>query len=168
MNLAMSIDGFIADEDGAYDWITGQGDDRLDTVWEYPFSEFLSGIDVVVMGNRCYEQGFAEDYADKTVYVASNIKRENEENIRFISGNIVDTVIKERDAGKNIYLFGGGIVIDPFIKADAVDEYIIGIVPVLLGKGRPLFLGNNPTITLHLDHYSFRDGIAIVYYSKRP
>ena len=69
--------------------------------------------------------------------------------------------------GKNIFLFGGGKVIDPFIKANIIDEYIIGIIPTILGKGRNLFLGNNPKIDLHLDQYISDEGIVILRYSKR-
>lgn len=58
-------------------------------------------------------------------------------------------------------------MIDPFIKDDIIDEYIIGIIPTILGKGRRLFLGNNPKIDLKLQEYSVEDGIVIMRYSKR-
>lgn len=167
LTLAMSIDGFIADENGGYDWIVGQGDKRLDTDKEDHFAAFLQGIDVVVMGNRCYQEGFAKDFADKKVFVAANERQEDRENLSFISRDIVKKICEERDKGKNIYLFGGGVLIDPFIKADVIDEYIIGIVPVLLGKGRPLFLGNNPMLPLHMERYSLQDGVFNIHYTKR-
>lgn len=31
LNLAVSLDGFIADADGGYDWIVPSGDSRLNT-----------------------------------------------------------------------------------------------------------------------------------------
>lgn len=171
LNLAVSLDGFIADEEGGYDWIAGQGDAALDTENQIAFADFLKGIDVVVMGKKSYQQGqdsYVKDYVGKRVYVATHETRRDEGNISFISGDIVETVLKERDAGRNVYLFGGGILIDPFEKADLIDEYIIGIVPVLLGKGRPLFLGNNPRIPLRLEDYSLQDGIFTLRYGKRP
>lgn len=167
LTLAMSIDGFIADETGGYSWIAGQGDDRLDTDKEDRFVSFLQNIDAVVMGRRCYQEGFARDFTDKEVFVASHAKQEDHGNIRFISGDIVERICRERDSGKNIYLFGGGILIDPFIKADVIEEYHIGIVPVILGKGRPLFLENNPTISLHLENYSLKDGTMEIRYTRR-
>ncbi|MBM6838225.1 dihydrofolate reductase, partial [Clostridium saudiense] len=42
-----------------------------------------------------------------------------------------------------------------------------GIIPTILGKGRPLFLGNNPKIDLKLDKYAVDNGIVICRYSKR-
>lgn len=170
LHLAISVDGYICDEDGGYDWITGHGDSGLDTEQDYPFSDFLGGIDVVVMGNTCYRQGFLDDakeYEGKTIYVAASSEREDTGHIRFIGGDIVPVLRKEREAGRRIFLFGGGLTIDPFIKADVIDEYVIGIIPIVLGRGRPLFLGNNPTIPLRLDRYSIRDGIPVLHYSKR-
>lgn len=167
LSLAISLDGYIANEDGSYEWIAGQGDCSTDTENEFPFDAFLSGIDVVVMGGRSYRQGFAKDHSSKKVYVATNNVQEDIENIHFISGGIVSPALAEREAGKNVYLFGGGITVAPFIQANAIDEYFIGIIPVILGKGIPLFLGENPTIPLTLTGYSVRDGITELHYVKR-
>lgn len=60
-----------------------------------------------------------------------------------------------------------GGLIDHFVKANVIDEYIVGIIPTIFGKGRPLFLGNNLTIQLYLDKYTVSDGIAVFHYSKR-
>ena len=46
--------------------------------------------------------------------------------------------LKDRP-GKHIWLFGGGELASDFIRADAVDRYIVGILPVIRGKGRRLF-----------------------------
>ena len=43
----------------------------------------------------------------------------------------------------------------------------MGIIPIILGKGRPLFLENNPTIKLHLDEVFVENGITILKYTKR-
>ena len=170
LNLAISLDGFIADKYGGFEWISGQGDSRLDTDNEHNFDLFKESIDVVVMGSKSYHQGeqsYVNDYKDKKVYVATHDTRENKENITFISGDIVGHVRQERDAGKMIYLFGGGIAIAPFIKADIIDEYMIAVIPVILGNGRPLFMENNPTIALLLKDYSVRDGICQLHYVRR-
>ncbi|CEP79888.1 dihydrofolate reductase family protein [Paraclostridium sordellii] len=168
LNLAMSIDGYIASEDGGFDWIVGDGDDKLDTKNKWDFNEFLKNIDVVVMGKKCYDQNFHKDFKDKKVYVDTSCSLENHDNIHFINNDIVKTIEAERkNEGKDIFLFGGGVLIDSFLKADVIDEYIIGIIPTVLGKGRPLFLGNNPKIDLHLDEYFTESGIVILRYSKR-
>lgn len=168
LNLAISIDGYIASEDGGFDWIVGDGDDKLDTEKKWDYNEFLNGVDVVVMGKNCYEQNFHNDFNDKKVYVATSQELQDHDNIHFINGDICKVIEEERKKdGKDIFLFGGGGLVDNFIKSDIIDEYIIGIIPIILGKGRPLFLGNNPKIDLHLDQYIMDKGVVILRYSKR-
>lgn len=167
LNLAMSLDGYIASEDGTYDWIVGDGDETLNTKNKYSFDKFLEDVDTVVMGKNCYNQNMHKDYESKKVYIATSEKIQDHDNLYFIGGDICKVIQEEKaKEGKDIYLFGGGVVIDSFIKADIIDEYIIGIIPTILGKGRPLFLENNPTIKLHLDEYIMDNGIAILRYTK--
>ncbi|MGL5616475.1 MAG: dihydrofolate reductase family protein [Sarcina sp.] len=167
LNLAISLDGYIADEDGGFEWIVGDGNDTLDTEekWDYP--EFLETIDVVVMGKNCYDQEFHKDFKDKPVYIATSKELTDYENYHFINGDIVNIINDLKKQGKNIFLFGGGYLIDPFIKAEVIDEYVIGIIPAILGKGRKLFLDNNPKIDLELNYYSVENGIVVMKYSKR-
>lgn len=168
LNLAISLDGFIADNDGGFEWIVGQGDKSCDTEKQLDFhKDFLSNIHIVVMGKKCYDQGFHKDYEDKKVYIATSQEIEYNNNLYFIKGDIVKVIKEEKDKGNNIFLFGGGGLVDNFIKADAVDEYIIGIIPTILGSGRPLFLGGNDEIKLHLNEYFVSDGVVIMKYSKR-
>ncbi|CUP98688.1 MULTISPECIES: dihydrofolate reductase family protein [Clostridium] len=167
LNLAISLDGYIADEEGGFDWIVGDGSDTLNTKNKIDFDKFLEGIDVVVMGRNCYNQNFHNEYKDKDVYIATSDDIEDYENYHFIKGDICKQISDLKEEGKNIFLFGGGKMIDPFIKDDIIDEYIIGIIPTILGKGRRLFLGNNPKIDLKLQQYSVEDGIVVMRYSKR-
>ena len=167
LNLAISLDGYIATEDGGYDWIVGDGDHALNTKNKFDFSEFLEGIDIVVMGKNCYDQNMHNDFQNKKIYVATSHTIQAENNIHFISGDICKVIQEEKEQeGKDIFLFGGGGLVDNFIKADIIDEYIIGIIPIILGKGRPLFLGNNPTIKLSLKEYVIDSGMTILKYLK--
>jgi dihydrofolate reductase len=168
MNLAMSIDGFIADENGGFDWITGDGSIKLDTDKKWDYKLFLEGIDTVVMGKACYDQNMQTDFIDKKVFVATRSPIKDYDNIHFIAGDICKIISGEKKKeGKDVFLFGGGILVDNFLKADIVDEFIIGIIPVILGKGRPLFLGNNPKVELELEEYIVDGGIVIVRYKRR-
>ncbi len=169
-NLAMSLDGYIADEDGAFEWIRGHEDRTLDTTNKYDFYEFLNSIDIVVMGRKCYDQDLhtlSKISKDKTIYVATSTSLENYENIIFVKDDIVNTIRDEKEKGKIIYLYGGGILIDCFLKEDLVDEYIVGIIPTILGKGRKIFYESNYIVDLNLDEYIIDDGIVILRYSKR-
>lgn len=168
LSLAMSIDGYIATDDGGFDWIVGDGDESLDTEKKWDYVEFFKEIDVVVMGKNCYDQGFLEDFKEKKVFVATSQQLKDHDNIHFISGDICDVIHKEmKKPGKDIFLFGGGILVDSFIKRDMIDEYIIGIIPTILGNGIPLFLGGNSKIDLHLTEYNMDKGVAILKYIKK-
>lgn len=167
-NLAMSIDGYIADEQGGFNWIKGHGDSAQNTDKKFEFPKFLEGIDTIVMGRKSYEDCGITGHEDKTIIVASSQAKEDYDNVRFVSEDICSYVqeLRQKD-GKDIWLFGGGGLIDHFIKEDIIDEYIVGIIPVILGKGRPLFLENNPHIELHLDEVTVDDGVPILRYTKR-
>jgi dihydrofolate reductase len=56
LRLAMSLDGYIADEHGGYDWIEPVPSPTLDTTHKLAFDDFIADVDVVVMGRRCYDQ----------------------------------------------------------------------------------------------------------------
>lgn len=167
LNLAISLDGYIADENGGYDWIIGDGNSTLNTENKWDYNKFLDEIDVVVMGRNCYDQNMHKDFQGKEVYIASSEKIDDYDNYHFISDNICERISKLKNEGKSIFLFGGGGLIDNFVKADNIDEYVIGIIPTILGKGRKLFFENNPKIDLTLEYYSVEDGVIVMKYSKR-
>lgn len=167
LNLAISLDGYISDENGGYEWIVGDGNSTLNTESKWDYDKFLDGIDVVVMGRNCYDQNMHKDFQGKEVYIASSEKIDDYENYHFINGNICESISKLKNEGKNIFLFGGGGLVDNFVKADIIDEYVIGIIPTILGKGRKLFFENNPKIDLTPEYYSVEDGVIVMKYSKR-
>ena len=171
-NLAMSIDGYISDKDGGFEWIVGENNNSLDTKEQFEFNKFLETCDTIVMGRKSYEdipRETFDEFSNKKIYLVTNKELNiNKDNVEIINGNIVEKILElKKEEGKDIWIFGGAILADSFIKADVIDEYIIGIIPCILGKGRKLFLENNPTINLHLKNYSFSDGIAVLTYTKR-
>ena len=67
--------------------------------------------------------------------------------------------LKDRP-GKHIWLFGGGELASDFIRADAVDRYIVGILPVIRGKGRRLYSRiGMPSETVQRSRWSSTGGI---------
>lgn len=172
LNLAMSLDGFICREDGAFNWIKGDGDKSHDTKNQFDLFSFLEQVDVVVMGRKAYEdipEESKEMYKSKKVYVASSIELEKTlEDVEFISGDIVSKIVSlKKEEGKNIWLYGGAGLTDSFIKEKVIDEYIIGIIPTILGKGRPLFFNDNPEIELHLLECTVQEGTTLLRYENR-
>lgn len=168
LNLAISLDGFIADEAGGYSWIQPAGDPALNTTTRWAHDEFIKNVGAVVMGKNSYDQQLHTEFRDVPVYVAASKPPANHDNIRFISGDIPQQVrgLCSRTEG-DVYLFGGGILIHPLLQAGLVDEYIIGVIPIILGSGIPLFLPNGPTIPLQLTHFYVEDGIVVLRYIPR-
>ncbi|WP_205097909.1 dihydrofolate reductase family protein [Marinitoga litoralis] len=93
-----------------------------------------------------------------------NLKKRN--NVKFINKDIIDKVIEYKKLGKNIWIYGGGKLATLFLKENIIDEYIFGIIPIILGKGIPLFVNNTPTINLKLMNYYIENDIVILKYEK--
>jgi len=171
LNLAISLDGYISDDKGGFDWIVGHGDKSQDIESEFTFESFLETVDTLVMGSKAYEDCIISglsDFGDRKIVVATSRCFESREHVEFVSGDVVKIIEDLKDQeGKDIYLFGGAKLTDAFIRANAVDQYVIGFIPTILGQGRRLFKGDYAKIDLHLDDISVTDGIAIMIYSKR-
>lgn len=167
LNLAVSLDGFIADENGGYDWIQSAGNKHINSNEKWSHEQFLSHVSVVVMGMNCYRQDMHLEYANKEVYVVTSKSLNDYDNIHFVSD--ICSVLKQlqKEIAGDIYLFGGGVSIDPILKAGMIDEYIIGIIPVILGDGIPLFHHGHKSIPLYLTHSYVEDGVVILRYVPR-
>ncbi|WP_141432086.1 dihydrofolate reductase family protein [Bacillus sp. 03113] len=137
--IAPSLDGFIARENGEVNWlynIEGEGDNG--------YSDFYHTVDTVLMGHKTYLELLNFDipfpYSDKACYVFSKTEESKNNDVTFINENI-EFFVQEllKNEGKNIWLVGGGELITSFLKTGLIDEIIVTIAPVILGKGIPLF-----------------------------
>ncbi len=171
MNLAISLDGFIADLDGGFGWIQGDGDSTHNTKKSFNYHEFLDTVGTIVMGSKSFDDcpdETLEEFRNRKVIVATSRSISCGENVELFAGDIVDKIlgiVKQSD--KDIWLFGGAKLVEPFIKETAVDEWIIGIIPVILGSGIRLFGEGNPTIELHMEDLYIDNGITIIKYTNR-
>jgi len=171
LNLAMSMDGYICDPEGGFNWIKGQGDKTLDSPQAYSFKDFIEGVDTIIMGANSYEDvvlSGLDAYDGFKVYVASHRPLDLKPYVTLIEGDLVDFVkdLKGQE-GKDIWLFGGGNLIDQFLQGQVVDEYHLATIPVLLGQGRPVFKQGQPYQELHLISHSVEDGIITNVYVNR-
>jgi dihydrofolate reductase len=138
-SVAMSLDGYIADQNGGYDWIVM--DKSID------FGAFMKKFDALVMGRGTYEvtkgsggPGFGKSMS---VYVVSTtLDPADHPDVTIISRDAEKRVadLKAQD-GKDIWLFGGGVLFRSLLEAGLVDRVEVGVIPVLLGQGIPLLPG---------------------------
>ncbi|NUN71377.1 MAG: dihydrofolate reductase [Bacteroidetes bacterium] len=140
--IAMSLDGYIADADGSIGWLS-----QVERAGEdYGYHDFIATVDTVIMGRKTYEIvlgfGIPFPHADKRCFILTRTPRAPEGSITFTAGP-VDTLIAQlrSEAGGTIFVDGGAEVIQSLQQCGGVDEYIISIIPVLLGGGTRLFTG---------------------------
>ncbi|HEX6279198.1 MAG TPA: dihydrofolate reductase family protein [Pyrinomonadaceae bacterium] len=150
LSAAISFDGFIEGPNGEIDWIIF-GDDEggsdlmeligeIDTVLYGRVSYEMWGNPVITEESSEFEKNFYGRLLEMDRYVFSRTKTEVEGNATVVSDGIVDLVedLKSRP-GKNIWLYGGASLVTTFMNLDLVDEFWLGVMPVILGKGTPLF-----------------------------
>jgi len=168
--VATSLDGFIADEDGGIDWsIKVPNPDKTD----YGYAELIKKTDALVMGRSTFEKvlTFGEWFYTKPVFVLSNSLVAIPENltgkVKIVKGDISD-VLKDlnRQGYKNLYIDGGKLI-QSFLKEDLIDELIINRIPILLGKGIPLFGEIDQKLKLkHTKTEVFNDSLVMSHYSR--
>lgn len=167
--IAVSIDGYIARNDGDLDWLMKY---PINPETNYGYDDFYKSIDTVVMGGQTYRDilnmDFVWPYKDKTTYVVSHTPMDTKENVRFITGNVIDEISKLRDEkGKDIWLVGGGQLITMLLNQNMVDEMTITTIPVILGNGIPLFPNSPIESQWELqDCTSYKNGVVQVTYKK--
>lgn len=149
-SLAASLDGFIATKDGSVDWL--QMSDLEEGAEE--MREFFASIDTILFGRKTYEKGLemggGPTYAGIYNYVFTRSEKfESDGDIEFIKDDPERFVqdLKKKE-GKDILLMGGGDLASTFLVAGLIDEIIVGIQPVVLGAGIPLFDGTIATCEL--------------------
>lgn len=165
--IATSLDGYIAREDGSLDWLPEAEDE------DFGYDDFYKTIDTVVMGRTTYEQVITElspdvwAYEGKKCYVATRKNLTKDERVEFVTDDVADFANNlKRQEGKDIWLVGGGKLVDEFIKQNLIDKYIITIIPTILGNGIPLFLKNNPETKLKLIETKAIGDVVQVEYTR--
>jgi dihydrofolate reductase len=163
LNLAVSLDGYIAGPNGEYDWCLADED--------YGMTDFLNSVDSTLMGGKSYRLilEYGQPYPEFTNYVFTRTERNSPyENVRFVSGHIPEFVSSLKDQkGKNIWLFGGSEIIHPLIQDDLVDEMMLSIHPLLLGRGVSLFKELDERKKFRLsDTITYPSGLVQLIYKK--
>lgn len=134
-SVAMSLDGYIADPTGGYDWIVMDPD--------IDFGALFKNFDTLLMGRKTYEmareQGGGPAMRGMKSYVFSRTLLQEECPRVTVSADPKETVtaLKQRE-GKDIWLFGGGGLFQSLLALGLVDAVQVAIIPVLLGGGVPV------------------------------
>lgn len=123
------------------------------------------------MGAATYEKvlSFGIDWPcpEQISYVFTHKKDyAGEGNIRFTDESITSFMEKLRnEAGGNIWIMGGSKLINQFLTKGLVDEIIIGILPMILGEGIPLFTQQDEVKLELIKVSSYEKGMVQVHYN---
>jgi dihydrofolate reductase len=133
--VAMSLDGYIAGPNGEADWII------MDP--EIDFRALFEQFDTFLLGRRTFESiggaaGGGRQGA-QTIVFSRTLRQEDYPNLTIVSENPEQALADLRSKpGKDIWLFGGGVLFRSLLEARLVDAVEVAVIPVLLGEGVPL------------------------------
>lgn len=169
--IAMSLDGYIADNNGKVDWLGGQGDG--DGGFD-PYEEFIKGVDTVIMGYNTYNQIVTElspgewVYSGLKCYVLTHRSLSSTEEIAFTELDPAELIKELRvQSGKDIWICGGAQTIRQLVREDLIDCYYITVIPTLLGSGLRLFENGGKVIKLRLIKSQSYNGMTDLIYTRR-
>lgn len=169
LSLGISLDGYIARPNGAVDFLFMPKD--------YSMAPFFATVDTAIMGRKSLDAGLKMSGGklprmNMAMYVFSNSKPPGErDGVVFVNESPARLISRLRERkGKDIWLMGGGELARAFLRADLVDRLYLGMVPILLGEGIPLFPGGFPQRDfLLLENKTYSKGlIALTYERFRP
>jgi dihydrofolate reductase len=169
--IATSLDGYIAkpnDDLSFLKLVEKEGED-------YGYAEFTSTIDTIILGRKTYDWVLKEigashyDNGERNVYVITRTERPDVGKTKFYTGDLTELVRQlKSENGKNIYCDGGAEIVNELLKNDLIDEFIISVVPVLVGDGTRLFKDGRPEQQLELvNTKTFGTGLTQLHYRRK-
>jgi dihydrofolate reductase len=165
--VGSSLDGYIARLDGSLDFLHLRPSN-------YSMGPFFKTIDVGLMGRKTYEAGVRmgggkfESHGLRCYIFSRSLPQGERDGAIFVREEpkrFVEELRKKK--GKDIWLAGGGELTREFLKEDLVDELYLGIVPVLVGGGIPLFAPGFPQREFTLtDNKTYSGGLIRLMYER--
>src|ERR1700733_8839153 len=156
----ITVDGFFAGPNGEIDW------HHVDSEFNEYAIEFLNTVDTLMFGRITYD--LMESYWPTSAALQDDpIVAEKMNNLSKIFSEINTEEIRKMKQvpGKDIAIFGSGIIVTTLTELGLIDEYRFIVNPVILGKGKTLFsnLEKKPGLQL-LKTQEFKSGNVLLYY----
>ncbi len=172
LHVVASLDGVIAKSDNSVSWLEGYDDTYDRGVSEDSAEAVVKAIDCFVLGSRTYEHALqlGWPYGDTpTVVVTSRDLPASRTSVEFYAGDL-KRLVTERLAPryKNIWLVGGAMLCQAFLRLGLVDEIRLSIAPIVLGEGLRLFGDSSPEERWRLkDVVAYKTGFVELVYNSR-
>jgi dihydrofolate reductase len=143
--IGTSLDGYISRSDGRIDWLE-KANKKVNPGEDFGFNNFLSSIDLIVMGRKTFEQVLTfEDwlYKETKMMVLSSRQIEIPSSLlgkvtvtKETPGQLIERLSNE--CIRHVYV-DGGMVIHSFLASGLVNEITVTIVPILIGNGKSFY-----------------------------
>ena len=167
LGIGISLDGYLARVDGSVDFLFMPKD--------FSMAPFFKSIDTAIMGRKTLDVslklGGSGSYGPsiKTYVYSRTMPAGERDGMTFTQEPPVKLVAKLKKArGKDIWLMGGGELAREFLKDDLVDEIDLGVVPVLLGEGLPVFPPGFPQLDFKLlENKTYSRGLIALKYARK-
>ena len=167
--ISMSLDGFIATKDDDISWLDSIDHGEND----YGYKKFSSTIDKYIVGRKTYDvvMNLVGEFAqakEYNCYIISRSKSGVENGVTFYNGDIASLIDRlKSEGGKHIYCDGGAEIVKELMKEDLIDEYIISVIPIILGDGKRLFKGGIPSQKIKLiASKAYSNGLVQLNYTR--
>lgn len=146
---ATSLDGFIATEDHSIEWLFPLGE-----LGRSSYPDFIAQVGALAMGASTYEwmlrhaqtvkaqTGSPWPYTQPAwVFSHRALPAIAGADIRFVQGDVrtVHADMRAAAQGRHLWIVGGGDLAGQFHDAGLLDELILQVGSVTLGRGQPLF-----------------------------
>ena len=146
---AVSLDGFIADEEHSLEWLFSREQDRAGPL---NYADFVAEVGAVAMGSTTYEWILEHDRKGKDratwkwPYDVPSLVFTHRQlevvpgPIAFASGDVAEVheELVAAAGGRNVWIVGGGDLAGQFADRGLLDEVVVYVAPVTLGGGAPL------------------------------
>ena len=165
--VAASLDGYIGPPDGSVTWLSpfeGGSED-------YGYAHFFASVDSVLLGRKTYEQSLTFSqwpYKGKRCWVSSRHKPKATPGVAVTQDSPAKVIHELKAQGlRRAWLVGGGELAGAFRAEGLIKEYIVSVVPIILGAGVRMFGedGSPERLTL-VESQRYPSGIIQLRYVK--
>jgi dihydrofolate reductase len=186
VSVNITLDGFIAGPNCELDWHFKYWSSEMGEALQ----EQLATADTILLGRITYcamakywpvkledayfsrdDIAFATMMNDyKKIVFSNTLQYATWSNTIVVKGNLQQKIIAlKKSKGKNLIVYGSASIIAALDKLNLVDEYILWVHPVIIGKGKKLFTANYHQITMQLLQAKvFGCGVVTLTYGKIP
>ena len=172
LHMVSSLDGIIAKKDNSVSWLDSSGDVYEKGVPDDSAEEVVKAVNCFVLGARTYEHALqlGWPYGDTPTIVITNRELPStRKSVEFYSGDLkrlVEEILAPRY--ENIWLVGGAMLCQCFLRLGLVDEIRLSIIPILLGDGLRLFDNSGIERRWHLkDVVAYKTGVVELLYRSQ-